>query len=138
MLKNDIQKTAHINCLLCGDCDKNPWSQGITFYQEEDGWLYGSFQAHDKLQGYDGILHGGVTTALLDAAMTHCLFHQGVEAVTAEIKVRFLKPIPCDSNILLMARLLSNKSSLYSLEAKLFCEKQPMAIATAKFMHKIY
>lgn len=42
--------------------------------------------------------------ALLDAAMTHCLFRQGIEAVTASLKVRFVEPIPHATPLNIRAR----------------------------------
>jgi acyl-coenzyme A thioesterase PaaI-like protein len=41
---------------------------------------------------YTGLLHGGMTSTLLDAAMTHCLFMQGVQALTAELTVDSFHP----------------------------------------------
>ena len=45
-------------------------------------------------QGYDGTLHGGIVTALLDETMGWAIFHQGVWGVTARINVTFRKPVP--------------------------------------------
>lgn len=38
---------------------------------------------------YIDLLHGGIASTLLDAAMTHCLLSKGIEALTAELNVRF-------------------------------------------------
>ena len=84
----------HANCLLCGN--RNPLSLGLSFHPGDCGDINATFQAHPRLQGYQGILHGGVSSALLDAAMTHCLFHQSIEAVTGDLHVRFLKSVPCN------------------------------------------
>jgi acyl-coenzyme A thioesterase PaaI-like protein len=89
---------------------------------------------HPGLQGYDGILHGGVISALLDEAMTHCLFHHGVKAVTGELRVRFLKPVPCQADLDLKAWLSSERPPLYRVKAELVHEQQVVARAEAKFM----
>lgn len=95
-----------------------------------------SFQPHRGLQGYEGILHGGVISALLDSAMTHCLFHHGVRAVTVELRVRFLQPVYCQGTLGLRARILLAKPPLYRLRAELGAEEQIMAWAEAKFMEQ--
>jgi hypothetical protein len=77
----------HRWCLMCAS--DNPLSLGLTFRADGDGAVYGSFQSHAGLQGYDGYIHGGVISALLDSVMTHCLFHSGVRAVTGELNIRF-------------------------------------------------
>ena len=131
MVNNSIQKT-HKNCFICGN--ENPWSLGLKFQEMNDNWIYSEFQAHDKLQGYDGILHGGIISSLLDAAMTHCLFHRGIQAVTGELLVRFLHPTVCDSKLKVRARILFEKIPLYVVESELICEDEVMARAKAKFI----
>ncbi len=85
----------HGRCVICGDM--NPKSLRLSFNPMNDGGVRASFMAYAELQGYTDILHGGVTASLLDAAMTHCLFQKGVEAVTGELNIRYLRPIPCGS-----------------------------------------
>ena len=65
----------HRACLLCGDT--NPWSLGLAFEPDGEGGVRTTFEPHERLQGYDGLLHGGVAAALLDSAMTHCLIPPG-------------------------------------------------------------
>lgn len=128
------QKDLHADCLLCGS--RNPLSLGLRFYPDDDGVINATFQAHPGLQGYQGILHGGVVSSLLDSAMTHCLFHQGVEAVTGDLHVRFVKSVPCDARMELRARLLKASPPLYRLRGELIIDGQTMAWAEAKFMER--
>lgn len=129
------QKNVHESCLLCGA--KNPWSFGLKFQSNDDGSVCGKFQAHDKLQGYDGILHGGMISALLDSAMTNCLFLKGVLAVTGDLQVRFLHPVPSNALIDLRAWILTCKPPLYYVKAELMIAGRIMAWSKAKFMqHK--
>jgi uncharacterized protein (TIGR00369 family) len=126
--------TGHLNCLVCGA--RNPWSLGLSFQVDKAGTVLTRFQAHCKLQGYEGILHGGVISGLLDAAMTHCLFHNGVRAFTADLHVRFLKPVPCDAALDVKARLISARPPLYRVAAELLYRQQVMASAEAKFIQR--
>ena len=134
MADSSISEKVHANCLFCGS--KNPSSQRIKFYTSEDGWVYGDFLANPKFQGYDGILHGGIITSLLDSVMTHCLFHRGIQAVTGDLYVRFLHSVPCDSLLSMRACIVSTGSSLYKVKAELICKEQVMAKAEARFVRR--
>jgi acyl-coenzyme A thioesterase PaaI-like protein len=127
-------KTAgsHAGCLLCGN--KNPLSMHLEFMADDSNVVYAEFQSHDMLQGYSGIIHGGVTCALLDAAMTHCLFNQSIEAVTGELKVKFVRPVPCRACRKLKALVEKAFKPLYMLRAELRCDESVLASAEAKFM----
>lgn len=122
----------HSHCLMCGS--RNPNSLGLSFSEEEDGSVSASFQAHEGLQGYDGIMHGGLIAALLDSAMTNCLFLKGVRALTGELRVRYRKQVPCKALISLRAWIVSSGSRLKVLDAELSCSGEVMAAARAKFM----
>lgn len=122
----------HRQCLMCGT--DNPLSFGLTFRAGDGGVVYGRFQSHTGLQGYDGYMHGGVISALLDSVMTHCLFHQGIRAVTGELTIRFKFPVPCTAALDLRAWVKSVITPVYYVEAELLCEQQVMARAKAKFM----
>ena len=123
---------SHAGCLLCGA--KNPLSMHLQFVADDNHVVYADFQAHNMLQGYQGIIHGGVTCALLDAAMTHCLFNRSIEAVTGELKVKFIQPVPCRACLQLKAWVEKAFQPLYVLRAELRCEDSLLASAEAKFM----
>jgi len=124
--------TPHSQCVLCGT--QNPKSMKLTFHAQADDSVRASFQAHDSFQGYDGILHGGIIAALLDSAMTHCLFHRGISGVTGELRVRYRQAIPCGTTLDIWARLMRARPPLYQLESEIRVEGQIMAWAEAKFM----
>ena len=122
----------HEHCLMCGQ--RNPDSLRLEFRQNGDGRVCARFQGNPRLQGYDGILHGGIVGALLDAAMTHCLFYRGIQAVTGDLRVRFRKPVPCDASLEICAWLASQAPPVYHLKAELLRGTEVMAWARASFM----
>jgi acyl-coenzyme A thioesterase PaaI-like protein len=81
-------------------------------------------------------VHGGVVAALLDAAMTHCLFHRGVTALTGELRVRYVHPVPCDAELSLGAQVRLERPPLYRLRAELADRGEVMAWAEATFMRR--
>jgi len=124
----------HRRCLLCGNL--NPRSLNLSFQAAGDGTVRTQFNAHKDLQGYADILHGGVIASLLDAAMTHCLFHRGVQAVTGDLHVRFVQPVPCNVSLDIRARVLFSFPPLYRLRAELILDERIVAWAEAKFMQR--
>ena len=125
---------SHSGCLICGDPHHNPHSLQLAFVVGEDGSVQGDFTASARHQGYNGLVHGGITSTLLDAAMTHCLFAAGVQALTAELKVRFVAPIAIGDQLRISARLLTSRRNLHRLEAEITRDQQCLAHATATFM----
>jgi acyl-coenzyme A thioesterase PaaI-like protein len=65
--------------------------------------------------------------------MTHCLFMQGVQALTTELTVRFISPVCTGDKLMVCARLLGQRG-IYLLEAWLTKGQQTVARATAKFI----
>jgi acyl-coenzyme A thioesterase PaaI-like protein len=108
----------------------------LTFHPVGDRAVATRFRANDGLQGYDNIVHGGVVAALLDAAMTHCLFHRGVRAVTGDLRVRFVTSILCDRTLDIKAWLLVSRPPLYRVRSEIAVDGQVAAWAEAKFMER--
>lgn len=106
----------------------------LVFEPGVSGDVSASFQGNSLLQGYDGILHGGVISALLDAAMTHCLFQRNIAAVTAELQVRFHLPVPYNAKLDLKAWIIEEAKILFKLKAELIVGDSVMASAEALFV----
>jgi acyl-coenzyme A thioesterase PaaI-like protein len=124
----------HRQCLLCGDI--NPRSLHLSFESSENGCVRMQFQAGPELQGFENILHGGVIASLLDAAMTHCLFHHEVQAVTGDLHIRYVKSIPCRACVEIRACLKHSRPPLYLLRAEIVQDNRVMAWGEAKFMQR--
>lgn len=122
---------SHVHCMVCGECE----SLGLRFHANGKA-VEAQFQARSKWQGYRGVLHGGMVSTLLDAAMTHCLFSRGIEAVTADLNVRFHRPAPCGALLVLSARVRNERHHLYFLSAELRSPTALLASAEARFMRR--
>jgi len=114
----------------------NPWSLHLSFVAENEGVITTRFTAHPGLQGYRGILHGGVIAALLDTAMTQCLFYHGVQALTGDLRVRFVKPVACTETLEIRAWIASSCPPLYELKSELGVAGATLARARARFMQR--
>lgn len=121
----------HHHCLLCSS--NNPLSLGLTYYVEEN-CLCADLYCDDKLQGYGGIIHGGVIAAIQDAVMVNYLLYQDVTAYTAELNVRYKQQIKINQYLHLRARLEQHKGRLYTLKSEVLVNQQIMAYASGKFI----
>ena len=117
---------------MCGE--HNSLSFRLRFEHDDEGKVYSSFQSFPELQGYAGQMHGGIISALLDSAMTHCLFHRNVEGVTAELLVKYLKPVPQEADLRLSAWVEQKILTLYKLKAELSVGGEVLVKAESKFM----
>jgi len=85
-------------CFGCGGAN----TRGMKLAFEQDNprqRIVGRFQLGEDYQGGSGFLHGGIIAVLLDEVMSKaCRFH-GEHAVTADLRVEYLKPIPVNQEI---------------------------------------
>lgn len=128
------QASAHPRCVVCGRGQQ--CGLGLRFSLREDGGVESTFQCQEQFQGYEGILHGGVTSSLLDGAMTNCLFARGIVAVTAEMTVRFRHPIALDTSLAVSAHVTRSQAPLHIVEARIVQNGQVKAKAVGKFMER--
>jgi acyl-coenzyme A thioesterase PaaI-like protein len=77
-----------------------------------------------------------VIASLLDSAMTHCLFHQGIRALTGDLRVRYLRSVPMDAELVLGAWLVKKRAPLYYLQGEVRVGQQTLARAEATFMQQ--
>ena len=78
-------------CFACGE--QNPIGLHLHFFWIPNGVL-AFFTPRQEHQSYDGRMHGGLITVLLDEIMGNYLFRkEGVPAYTARIDLRFRTPV---------------------------------------------
>ena len=122
----------HPRCIVCGR--SGPAGLGLKFQVQPDGSVSASFDCRKDFEGYDGMLHGGVISAIADGAMTNCLFAHGITAVTAELNVRFRHPVELGEPLTVTAKITRRTAPLFCVEAKLTQADQIKVTATGKFM----
>jgi len=100
-------------CLVCGV--ENGAGLHGGFYELEGGDLLGVFQPAVQHQSYPGRLHGGISSAMLDETIGRAIqiAHPGTWGVTAELCVRFRKPVPLDGEIRVIGRITRDTSRLF-------------------------
>jgi uncharacterized protein (TIGR00369 family) len=97
-------------CFVCGPC--NPAGFKVSFVLVGDDGIYFLVKFPSIYQGYDGIVHGGLISTVLDEVMANCFFRRGIDCLTAEIKVRFLKPVPIDTDLKVNGKIIRKGSRI--------------------------
>jgi len=96
-------------CFACGD--KNPISLALKFEEVDENRVKAEFIPGEYHQGYDGIIHGGLTATLLDEAMAHVIGFKGIKAFTAELKIRYRTAIEIGERLEIVGEYKNTKKS---------------------------
>jgi len=122
-------------CFGCGVNNHN----GLhgRFYNTKDGKSVALFQAGDAFQSYPDRLHGGITAAMLDEALGRSIL--AVEpycwAVTVELNVRYIKPVPLNSPLKIMSEVTENNRRIFRCAGSLvLSDGEIAATATGTYM----
>ena len=100
-------------CFACGRA--NPSGLHLDF-DVSTGRATTRFIAERSHSGYDGTVHGGIVTALLDETMGWAIFHQGVWGVTGRINVTFRRPVPVGAELVVNGEV--TKESRRAIETR--------------------
>jgi uncharacterized protein (TIGR00369 family) len=132
VVKKEFIMTIHLRdnqrCYVCGR--ENPIGLAVEFQiNAEARSISAKFIPKDAHQGYEGIVHGGILSSLLDEAMAKLAFSLGIPAVTAEITVKFKSPASPGEELNVSGRLMHEAHGLIRAEAKI--ERGPVLVAEA-------
>ena len=100
------------HCFVCGP--KNSLGLNLQVKEGVDGhtctftWTPGP-----AFQGYAGIVHGGILSTLLDESMAYAVMGNDTLAVTAELRVRFLRPAPVGVPLKIAATRVGQRKHLH-------------------------
>jgi uncharacterized protein (TIGR00369 family) len=127
-----LHATTHPQCIVCGA--DNPRGLQIDFRPAADSGVEADFDCARVFEGYSHRIHGGVIAAILDGAMTNCLFAHGLVAVTAELTVRYRHPVTAGRRVTVRAWIRESSRRLHRMRAELAQNGRVLITATAKFL----
>ncbi len=126
-----MRLVADQGCLVCGTA--NPIGLQVHF-DVEGGHAHAELVLSELFQGWQEVAHGGVVSALLDEAMFYALAEEGWRGMTAEMTVRFLKPVPLGTTLLLTAERVKLHRRLGRATARLCSGDDVLAEASGTFL----
>lgn len=112
-------------CFVCGR--ENPIGLHAEFFVKDDKVLV-EFVPQQNHQGYPGIMHGGLVTALLDETIGRSAFLNNMWVVTAKLELRFRKPVPIGQKITVLGWVTRVRGSLLEAQGEVRLEDGSVAV----------
>ena len=120
----------------CFGCGRNPLGLRLPLPQAEGAEVYEArFRFGDEHQGGPGIVHGGLVSAALDEACGLLATWYRFPAVTARIFVRYRRPVPINSELVVRARVEATRGRRIHVAGELVGDGGTLADARAAFLH---
>ncbi len=117
-------------CFGCGGA--NPRGMLLTFEQDDVAQrIRGNFQLGAEYQGGTRFVHGGIIATVLDEVMGKVCRFRGVRAVTAELTIEYLKPVPVETDLVVEGYELELKGRNLFLAGEI-CNVSGRVLARAK------
>jgi len=109
-------------CFACGA--NNPDGMRLRFvYDDERDYFVCRFRLGKRYTGPPGHCHGGIIATILDEAMGKVNKLRHVIALTSEITVRYLKPVPLKQPLLVESREVRVKGRKHINMAEILNER---------------
>ena len=122
-------------CFACGK--DNPIGLHLQFSVDADSCRT-TFRPKPEHQSYDGRMHGGLISTLLDETMgNYCYLYEKKIAYTAKMSVRFRQPVLIGELLKVVAKVKKRKGRLIEMTAVLYKEDSTIgAEADAMMMYE--
>ena len=130
-----MERTRDNMCFGCGK--DNPMGLHLHFRTDENG-CYTSFVPQPVHQSYDGRMHGGLISTLLDETMgNYPYMYEHKVAYTARLEVRFRQPVRIGERIQVITKVKRRKGQLLEMTGQVVREDGTVAAeADGKLMYK--
>ena len=123
---------------MCFGCGRdNPMGLHLHFRTDENG-CYTSFVPQPVHQSYDGRMHGGLISTLLDETMgNYPYMYEHKVAYTARLEVRFRQPVRIGERIDVITKVKRRKGMLLEMTGQVIREDGTVAAeADGKLMYE--
>lgn len=120
-------------CFVCGLA--NLHGLQVRFFKQGADAAFATCEPAVTFMGYEGLLHGGVSAALLDEIMIKAVLASGCLVVTGRMSIQYRKPVSLGSRLHLRGRIVTHKGRLFHTEGSLFITPEsPLVTATATYV----
>ena len=105
------------HCFGCGQ--ENATGLRLRFFFDDEHRIICRVRVPHRFEGPPGHVHGGVIATLLDEAMSKANRQYGVVAMTRQMEVDYLKPVPLRTPLTLTAQRISSAGRVNRCEAQI-------------------
>ena len=93
-------------CFICGR--QSPVGLKMDFYSTSPSEVQATFTVPDAYQSYPGIVHGGVTAAMLDETAGRALMADGEGRffMTLKLEIKYRCPVPTETPLCIVGRVI--------------------------------
>lgn len=121
------------HCFGCGL--SNSSGLRLRFFTDPDSNIVCHLRLAKRFAGPPGHAHGGIIATLLDEAMSKANRARGILAMTRQMEVHYLRPVPLSASLTLTAQHLDTHGRAHHCEARLAdASGQILASAHALFI----
>lgn len=119
------------HCFVCGE--RNTF--GLQLKPEgRDGLGTIEWLPDKRHQGFDGVVHGGLISTLMDEAMAYAAMSDAGFCVTAGISVRFRRPVNLGQKVRVEAELVARRGRMLELRASVTQNGEEKASGSGTFV----
>jgi uncharacterized protein (TIGR00369 family) len=121
-------------CIVCGQRHVNPATMNLKFHTDGEG-VFVEFIPSAIYEGYKGVVHGGIISALLDETIGWAVAAQRKKYfVTGELQIRFLRPLRVGTKVTVRGRPVEHRPRYSVAQGEIAGEDGTVyAKATGKF-----
>lgn len=112
-----IAHAAQNRCFGCGQA--NAGGLHLEFLKSDDGLVVCHATIPESFEGPVGFVHGGIIATLLDEVMSKAVRAQGVTAMTRQLEVEYLRPVPSGRAVRMEGRVVRNEGRKHWSEARI-------------------
>jgi uncharacterized protein (TIGR00369 family) len=128
-LLTPMAHAAQNRCFGCGPA--NPAGLHLEFLLAADDSVVCLAAIPDTFEGPPGYLHGGIIATLMDETMSKAVRAKGLTAMTRQLEIDYLRPVPSLAPIRIEGCVLRSEGRAHWTEARILTEKGTV-LATGK------
>ena len=112
-----LAHAAQNRCFGCGEA--NPAGLHLEFLLAPDGSIVCQGSIPGAFDGHPGYLHGVITATLLDETMSKAVRASGRTAMTRQIEVDYLRPVPSGAPLRMEGSVVRSEGRKHWTEARI-------------------
>lgn len=117
-------------CFVCGR--SNPTGLHVHFFADAQNRVHAEFTSRAEHQGFPGIMHGGLISTLFDEAIGRTAIANNFWCVTAELTVRYKKPIYIGEPIRIIGEIVNTNARVLHGRGEIHSVRDNILLAEAE------